>query len=380
MKIATFDDWVDLFRAWQKEIGYDSKLLGDYRFEAKLGETPPEIEFGDYRGRLKWERLTEIPDQRIQDSLLHLIVYQGDTEFASVEQQKQLVDSAPSDYDLRSLVKVNREEMRHGVQMCYLLVNYFGSAGLVEARKLLVRRAGKDRLLSAFNLPVNRWLDFFCYTQFMDRDGKYQLTMLSHSAFAPLARSMGPMLKEEFYHLLTGNTGLQRIVKAGKIPVPIIQKYFNKWVPPCYDLFGTDHSSTAHWAYVWGIKGRYDEVTNQEPAAKETLNELSRSLYRQELQGLTTVLNNLIPEGETKLFISDEKFHRELGAFAGKPYSVTGELLGEAEYARHLAEVLPSPDDERILEGIFKERDWIIPVAESSHAAAGSGQKRGEGR
>ncbi|HLC42608.1 MAG TPA: Phenylacetic acid catabolic protein [Methylomirabilota bacterium] len=372
MKIATFDDWVDLFHAWQKEIGYDSKLLGDYRFEAKLGETPSEIEFGDYRGQSKWERLTEIPDQRVRDSLLHLIVYQGDTEFASVEQQKRLIDSAPSDYDLQSLVKINREEMRHGVQMCYLLANYFGSAGLIEARKLLERRAGKNRLLSAFNLPVTHWLDFFCYTQFMDRDGKYQLTMLSHSAFAPLAKSMGPMLKEEFYHLLTGNTGLQRIVKAGQIPIPIIQKYFNKWVPACYDLFGTDHSSTAHWAYVWGLKGRYDELTNQEPAAKDRLNDLSRALYHQELQGLTNVLNSLVPEGKTKLIIPDEKFHRELGACAGKPYSVTGELLSEAEYARHLAEVLPSPDDELILEGIFKERDWIIPVTHKQAEAVGS--------
>jgi len=143
VKIATFDDWVDLFREWQREIGYDVKLLGDYRFEAKLGETIPEVEFGDYSGQRKWERLTDIPDQRIQDALLHLITYQGDTEFASVEQQRHLTETAPSDYDLQSLVRINREEMRHGFQMCYLLVNHFGSAGRTEARKLLERRPGR---------------------------------------------------------------------------------------------------------------------------------------------------------------------------------------------------------------------------------------------
>lgn len=363
-KIITFDDWVDLFREWQREIGYDVKLLGDYRFEAKLGETPPEVEFGDYRGQRKWERLTDIPDQRIQDALLHLITYQGDTEFASVEQQRHLTETAPSDYDLKSLVRVNREEMRHGLQMCDLLVNQFGSAGRTEARKLLERRAGTDRLLDAFNLPVNHWLDFFCYTQFMDRDGKYQLTMLSHSAFAPLARSMGPMLKEEFYHLLTGNTGLMRIVKAGKIPTPIIQKYFNKWVPSCYDLFGTDHSSTAHWAYVWGLKGRYDEGSNPGPAPKDHLNETARSLYRQELQGLTDALNRLIPEGQPKLVLPDERFNRKLGAHAGKRYGVTGELLDEARCAAYLAEVLPSAGNERMLREIFKDNDWIVPAEE----------------
>ncbi len=370
-KITTFDDWVDLFREWQREIEYDVKLLGDYRFEAKLGETIPEVEFGDYRGQRKWERLTDIPDQRIQDALLHLITYQGDTEFASVEQQRHLAETAPSDYDLQSLARVNREEMRHGFQMCYLLVNHFGSAGRTEARKLLERRAGKDRLLGAFNLPVDHWLDFFCYTQFMDRDGKYQLTMLSRSAFAPLARSMGPMLKEEFYHLLTGNMGLMRIVKARKIPTPIIQKYFNKWIPSCYDLFGTDHSSTAHWAYVWGLKGRYDEGSNLEPAPKDSLNEAARGLYRQELEGLTAALNRLIREGQPKLVLPNERFNRKLGAHAGKSYSVTGELLREERCAAYLADVLPSAEDERMLREIFKENDWIVPVEERSRAGNG---------
>jgi len=109
-KIATFDDWVDLFHEWQKDIGYDAKLLGDYQFEAKFGDLKTqEVEFGDYAGRRKWEGLREIPDQRIQDALLHLITYQGDTEFASVEQQRNLVDTAPTDYDLQSLAKVNRD-------------------------------------------------------------------------------------------------------------------------------------------------------------------------------------------------------------------------------------------------------------------------------
>ena len=85
---------------------------------------------------------------------------------------------------------------------------------------MLERRAfNNSRLLGAFNQDVDDWLDFYCYTELVDRDGKYQLTMLSHSSFKPLAASMQPMLQEEFYHLLTGHTGLARVLKAGKIPV-----------------------------------------------------------------------------------------------------------------------------------------------------------------
>src|SRR5918995_3890627 len=162
LKISNFDDWIDYFRVWQKDIGYDPALLGDYKFETKLGELhTPEIEFGDFKGQPKWQRVGQIPNQPIRDALLNLIVYQGDTEFASVEQQKNLLDTAPTEYDRKALTRVNSEEMRHGWQMCYLLVNYFGDSGKLEARKLLERRAFKgDRLLGSFNAPVSNWLDF----------------------------------------------------------------------------------------------------------------------------------------------------------------------------------------------------------------------------
>jgi benzoyl-CoA 2,3-dioxygenase component B len=363
-RIATFDDWISSFQDWQRDIGYDAALLGDYRFETKLGELHhPEIEFGDFKGQRKWERVGEIPNQSIRDALLNLIVYQGDTEFASVEQQKNLLGTAPTDYDRQALVRVNSEEMRHGWQMCYLLVTYFGDSGRLEAQKLLERRAAQgNRLLGSFNEPVKNWLDFFTYTQFVDRDGKFQLTMLSHSSFAPLARSVAAMLKEEFFHMFTGNTGLTRIVRAGKIPIPLVQKYFNKWLSTAFDLFGTDRSSSAHWAYVWGLKGRYDEHETKEQVDKDRLNDLARSHYFAECQKLVEGLNQHVPAGQPRLFVPDLSFRRSIGDFAGKTYSVRGELLSAQEYKKHLAEVLPTPDDERLLDGIFKEKDWVLQM------------------
>ncbi|MGH7825732.1 MAG: Phenylacetic acid catabolic protein [Candidatus Binatia bacterium] len=360
-KISTFDDWIDYFHEWHKDIGYDATLLGDYQFETKLGELhTPEIEFGDFKGQRKWEQLGQIPNQSIRDALMNLIVYQGDTEFASVEQQKTLLDTAPTDYDRQALTRVNSEEMRHGWQMCYLLVNYFGDSGKLEARKLLERRAFRgDRLLGSFNAPVNNWLDFFTYTEFVDRDGKYQLTMLSHSSFAPLAQSVTAMLKEEFFHMFTGHTGLTRILRAGKIPLPIIQKYFNKWLSTAYDLFGTDHSSSANWTYVWGLKGRYDEHEAQVPVQKEKLNDLARDHYLAECGKLIDQLNQLIPEGQPKLYAPHLKFNRSIGEHVGKLYSVTGEILSPEAYKRHAADVLPTADDEQLLNDIIKEKDWV---------------------
>ncbi len=359
-RIVTFDDWVDMFRAWRRDIGVD-EVNADYRFDALFGDLQsPEIQFGAYAGQPKWQHLRDIPDQRIKDALLNYIVYQGDTEFASVEQQRNLFATAPTEWDRAALARIMTEEMRHGWQMSYLLVTYFGASGRLEAEKLLSRRAfHKQRLLGAFNVDVHNWLDLYTYQEFQDRDGKYQLEMLSRSAFAPLARSMGPMLREESFHLGTGHTGLKRVLQANRVPTPIIQRHFNKWVPACYDLFGTDNSSSAEWAYVWGLKGRFKE-NPADPTDRKTLNETARAAYLVECQKLVDDLNKLVAAGQPPLRLPDVRFNRRIGRYANQPYDVDGNLMSEEEFPAYLASVLPTEQDARALDAIFAAGDWVL--------------------
>jgi benzoyl-CoA 2,3-dioxygenase component B len=254
------------------------------------------------------------------------------------------------------------EEMRHGWQMCHLLVNNFGETGKIEARKLLERRSWQNsRLLGSFNVDVDNWVDFFTYTEFVDRDGKFQLNMLSTSGFAPLARSMGPMLREEGFHLGTGHMGLQRIARAGRVPPALMQKYINKWVSTAYDLFGKDSSSSAEWFYVWGLKGRYDEARQTAEPDKAHLNEFSRELYRQEVEKLLEGISRQMPAGAPPLVAPDLKFHRAIGEFAGQTWSVAGESLTAEQYEKHLAETLPTEEEKKFVATLMHEKDWIAP-------------------
>lgn len=361
--IATFDDWVDCFRQWQAEIGLDLPGLQEHSFETRFGPLRHhEIEFGDFAGQRKWERIMEVPEQRIRDALERLIAVQGDTELASVEQQRRLAETAPSDHNLASLARVMTEEMRHGWQMASLLITHFGSSGKTEARKLLERHAFHGtRLLGAFNEEVRDWLDFFTYTCFIDRDGKYQLQMLSGSAFAPLARSMDPMLKEEAFHLGTGYSGLKRILRAGRVPADVIQRSLNKWLPRAFDLFGTDGSSSAHWAYVWGLKGRVDEARATTPADRDRLNEYAREQYRRECAKIVGRLNRLLPWESPKLYVPDPRFNRQIGEFAGVPYTVAGRLVDRGAYAAYLTSVLPTQERRALLTEIARDDGWIAP-------------------
>ena len=366
-----FEAWIDEFNEWQTRIGFDPAWLGDYRFEIKFdwdtaGDT---IEFGDFEGMPKWERRMQVPQQTVRDAIISMVSVQGDTEFASVEQQWHLLETAPTEYDRKSAMRIMCEEQRHGWQMAYVLCNYFGDQGIREAQKLLERNSsanpirGEDdrpRLLGSFNEPIDHWLDFFMFTHFIDRDGKFQLKMLSTSSFKPLAASMGPMLKEESFHLGTGANGIRRIVNQGVIPCALIQKYVNKWVSTGLDLFGGDESTSAQWAYVYGIKGRYDERENDGEADREHLNEESRGHYFAELNLEMDRINARRKEGETALFIPSDKFNRSVGMYQGKMFDLHGEPFEgtEDDWEQYLHSDLPNDDDEAALKEYFKQ-EWI---------------------
>jgi benzoyl-CoA 2,3-dioxygenase component B len=362
----TWDEWISNFNDWQDRVGFKREWLGDFDLSIQFDwdRAGDAIEFGDFKGQRKWERSLQVPHQSMRDALVTLITVQGDTEFASVEQQRHLLATAPTDYDRYAAARIMAEEQRHGWQMAYLLMTYFGQQGRREAQKLLERNAQDgDRLLGAFNRPMPHWLDFFCYTMFVDRDGKFQLGMLSTSAFKPLAASMGPMLKEESFHLGTGSNGLRRIIKAGVIPLDMLQRYINKWVATAHDLFGVDESSSAHWAYVWGIKGRWDERKKLEgdiEVDKETLNEEARGHYHDEIEGEIQKLNGYLPEGAAPLYIPHENFNREIGAMRGKRFFTDGtEFTGsDDEWTTYVREHLPTPEDEAALIDLFKQQ-WV---------------------
>ncbi len=198
-------------RGWAK---FDYVKMPDYRWGILLApqEENRVIPFGENFGEPAWQ---EVPGEH-RAMLRRLIVIQGDTEPASVEQQRHLGKTAPSLYDLRNLFQVNVEEGRHLWAMVYLLQKYFGRDGREEADELLRRRSGdadSPRMLGAFNEATPDWLSFFMFTYFTDRDGKMQLHSLAQSGFDPLSRTCRFMLTEEAHHMFVGETGISRVVQ-----------------------------------------------------------------------------------------------------------------------------------------------------------------------
>jgi benzoyl-CoA 2,3-dioxygenase component B len=391
---------------------FDYVRMPEYRWGIFLAEPEPgrSIGFGAHRGHAAWQ---DVPGE-YRGTLRRLIVTQGDTEPASVEQQRQLGRTCPSLYDLRNLFQVNVEEGRHLWAMVYLLHAHFGRDGREEAEALLQRHSGdrdKPRILGAFNEKTPDWLSFFMFTYFTDRDGKYQLASLAESGFDPLSRTCRFMLTEEAHHMFVGEAGLGRVVqrtcevmrqhrtddvrKHGAIDLSTIQRYLNFHFSVSIDLFGGEISTNAANFYTAGLKGRFEEgkksddhvladatypvtqfdgerIVTRAEAALTALNERLRDDYIADCQRGVDRWNQIIRKQgiEFELRLPHRGFHRAIGAFAEARVSPDGRVLSQAEWDARHGEWLPTEDDKAFVQSLMvpvvergKFASWIAPPA-----------------
>jgi benzoyl-CoA 2,3-dioxygenase component B len=416
------EHWQPEFLSWWKQMGpegtlnYDVYLrtatsvdregwaqfayvkMPDYRWGIFLNPAMParEISFGAHKGEAPWQ---EVPGE-YRSNLRRIIVTQGDTEPASVEQQRHLGLTCPSLYDLRNVFQVNVEEGRHLWAMVYLLHRYFGRDGREEAEALLARRSGdadNPRILGAFNERTPDWLAFFMFTYFTDRDGKFQLSALTESAFDPLARTTRFMLTEEGHHMFVGKNGVRRIVERtaevmasektddpralrarGVIDLPTIQRYLNFHYSVTLDLFGADVSSNAATFYTTGLKGRYQEdrqnddhvlhdatypilevangrlMTRDVPALNSLNERLRDEFIEDSIAGVEAWNKSISKHGvEFRLTVPHKGFNRKIGGLSQARVSPDGRVLSEAQWQANVRDWLATDEDRAFVQSLM---------------------------
>ena len=395
---------------------FDYVKMPDYRWGIFLSDPVKDrkITFGDHIGQPAWQT---VPGE-FRNVLRRLIVTQGDTEPASVEQQRLLGQICPSLYDLRNLFQVNVEEGRHLWAMVYLLHSYFARDGREEAEALLERRSGNPdnpRILGAFNEPCTNWLSFFMFTYFTDRDGKYQLLALAESGFDPLSRTTRFMLTEEAHHMFVGETGVLRVVQRtaefmkknsnedaraeGGIDLATIQKYINFWYTVSLDLFGGEISSNAANFFASSLKGRAKEESypdhlaiegtykmdvpdqtqpgvvtgfkHEDVPMRNAMNEVLRDEYIEDAQRGVDKWNRALEEAgiQFKLKLPSRRFHRRGGIYGGLWFTPEGQPVTKEEWDRRRDEWLPNAADEAYLQSLMQKpvydakmmAHWIAP-------------------
>ncbi len=386
--------------------------MPEYRWGIFLADREQDrtVGFGDDYGKPVWQ---QVPGE-FRSTLRSLIVTQGDTEPASVEQQRMLGHTCPSLFDLRNLFQVNVEEGRHLWAMVYLLHAYFGRDGREEAEELLHRHSGdvdNPRILNTFNEPIQDWLSFYMFTYFTDRDGKYQLKSLAESSFDPLSRTCRFMLTEEAHHMQVGETGIGRVVertlevmkeigsddpellrKKGVIDLPTLQRYINFWFSSSLDLFGSERSTNAATYFANGIKGRPDEARYEDHVCLDTtmemempgdsgletvdvptrnaMNEITRQAYVADCAiGLKRWNRTIKKAGfDFELALPSTRFRRTIGVWAGMHLSPEGKPVSDDEWANRQTEWLPTDMDKGYVMSLMQQvtepgkvAAWIAP-------------------
>jgi benzoyl-CoA 2,3-dioxygenase component B len=392
---------------------FDYVKMPDYRWGIFLAPKDAErkIHFGEHLGKPVWQ---EVPGEH-RANLRRIIVTQGDTEPASVEQQRHLGLTAPSLYDLRNLFQINVEEGRHLWAMVYLLHRYFGRDGREEADALLQRRSGQEdnpRILGAFNEKTPDWLAFFMFTYFTDRDGKFQLCALAESSFDPLARTTKFMLTEEAHHMFVGESGVSRVIARtcelmkkhnaelpeqvralGAIDLPLLQRYLNFHYSVTLDLFGADQSSNAAIFYSSGLKGRFEEdkreddhiltgstygildvkdgkLIQREIPMLNALNEVLRDNFIKDSEAGVGRWNKVIEKAglSFRLTVPHKAFNRSIGTLSGVKIAPDGQPVTQTEWQAKADEWLPSAADRAYVASLMgrvvepgQYANWISP-------------------
>jgi 1,2-phenylacetyl-CoA epoxidase catalytic subunit len=345
-----------------------------YQLYAKIGKLNSEvINFGRMAGQPRLERAGDMVGNMFYTAR-DIIRAQASTELGSIQQHRLTLEEAPTDQMKVSILRIMAEELRHAYQMFWVFDHdqSWMKPGHPDVAKetmdeLLAMELG-NHVLDAFNIPFYNFLDNVVFATTIDLVGKYQLEMQKVFSYAPMARSMGPMLSEEGYHIGSGRGFLKELAigatnDSGRYSIEAIQKALNAWVPRGLEMFGNERGGET--AVAFGFKDRNNGTAQSEyySEVREVLELINVEIARIKVKDISapdarSLVREVQDTGETMkgvsprdfLFVPDPKFYRQRGMeeIIFMPYDVYGNLIADdgkpvngQRYLEYLKTVLP---------------------------------------
>jgi 1,2-phenylacetyl-CoA epoxidase catalytic subunit len=366
-----FPELAILEKHWDEHF----KGVPPFQLVAKVGSTKSEIvEVGQYAGRKRFESAKEMVGNAFF-SARDIVRAQCSTELGSIQQHTLTLDRAVSDKGKFAVLRIMAEELRHAYQMFWVLDQdaTWKKPGLGDVAKqtieeLLSMELG-THVLDAFNIDFNDFLDNVTYATVIDLVGKYQLEMQQVFSYAPMARSMGPMLQEEAFHLGSGRTLLKEIAQMaargeGDYSIEQMQRALNLWIPRGMEMFGSEHGGET--AVTFGFKDKTNGTAQAEyyEEVRGVVRNTNVAIVQERIAGIArdeahALLDEIERSGDPQrgikpeevLFMPSKNFFRKRGdeAIIFQPYNERGELLIrdgkpllQDEYLSYLATALPA--------------------------------------
>lgn len=356
-----FPEYPRVAETWDRYFPKDEAFCLCAKLQTNM---PEQIEVGDRKGQPKALEPRQL-DPEAAKQLLMIIRAQASTEYGSIQQHHGTFERANDPQDQAWVLRVMAEEFRHGYQMLHLLTSADWSPvsdqkpeDMVE--EILSMQTG-SHVLAAFNLEYDSFVDNVVFAAFIDRVGKYQLTMQKVNAYAPMAASMPPMLKEEAFHLASGVIPMRRWAEKAAtgnalVDMPALQRAVNKWFGRGLEMFGDerggetnirlglkDHTNrVAQDAYVAECAQMLDDINKRYVRARfpSLARDDADALYARVKEGRGTV--DGLSWDEDLLKLPHNGFFRRRGEFAFQLLGTDGATFTDVErYIGHVLANLP---------------------------------------
>jgi len=219
------------------------------RFDAK-------IDAGDFIEAKDW-----MPDH-YRKTLLRQISQHAHSEIVGMLPEGNWITRAPTLKRKAILLAKVQDEGGHGLYL------YAAAETLGTSRDQMVDalHAGKAKYSSIFNYPTLTWADIGTIGWLVDGAAIMNQVPICRCSYAPYARAMIRICREESFHQRQGFDSLLTMMKKGTdAQKAMVQDAVNRWWWPSIMMFGPpdDQSPNSAQGMRWGIKRVSNDTLRQ---------------------------------------------------------------------------------------------------------------------
>jgi ring-1,2-phenylacetyl-CoA epoxidase subunit PaaA len=232
----------------EKVLSADEQALQD-RFDAR-------IDAGEFIEAKDW-----MPDN-YRKTLLRQISQHAHSEIVGMLPEGNWISRAPTLKRKAILLAKVQDEGGHGLYL------YAAAETLGTSRDQMIDalHSGKAKYSSIFNYPTLTWADIGTIGWLVDGAAIMNQVPICRCSFAPYARAMIRICREESFHQRQGYDSLLTMMRDGTdAQRAMVQDAVNRWWWPCLMMFGPpdDQSPNSAQGMRWGIKRVSNDTLRQ---------------------------------------------------------------------------------------------------------------------
>ena len=216
------------------------------RFDAR-------IDAGDFIEAKDW-----MPEN-YRKTLLRQISQHAHSEIVGMLPEGNWISRAPTLKRKTILLAKVQDEAGHGLYL-YAAAE---TLGISRDQMIDALHSGRAKYSSIFNYPTLTWADMGTIGWLVDGAAIMNQVPICRCSFAPYARAMIRICREESFHQRQGFEALLTMMRNGTdAQKTMVQDAVNRWWWPCLMMFGPpdDQSPNSAQSMRWGIK----RVSNDE--------------------------------------------------------------------------------------------------------------------